>query len=51
MRELEERRFQKIYENIATGIALTVLDGFFEECNAAYSAQGLSLCVRHYKML
>ena len=38
MRELEERRFQKIYENIATGIALTVLDGFFEECNAAYSA-------------
>jgi PAS domain S-box-containing protein len=38
MRELEERKFQKIYENIATGIALTNLDGFFEECNAAYSA-------------
>jgi len=27
MRELEERKFQKIYENIATGIALTNLDG------------------------
>jgi PAS domain S-box-containing protein len=38
MRELEEREFQKIYENIASGIALTNLDGFFEECNAAYSA-------------
>jgi len=38
MRELEEREFQKIYVNIATGIALTNLDGFFEECNAAYSA-------------
>ncbi len=38
MRELEERKFQKIYENIATGIALTNLDGFFEECNAAYTA-------------
>ena len=38
MRELEERKFQKIYENLASGIALTNLDGFFEECNAAYSA-------------
>jgi len=38
MRGLEELKFQKIYENIATGIALTNLDGFFEECNAAYSA-------------
>ena len=33
-----ERKFQKIYENVATGIALTKLDGRFEECNAAYSA-------------
>jgi len=38
MRKPEERKFQKIYENIATGISLTNLDGFFEECNAAYSA-------------
>ncbi len=38
MRDLEERKFQKNYENIATGIALTSLDGFFEECNDAYSA-------------
>ncbi len=38
MGELEERKFQKIYENIATGIALTSLDGVFEECNAAYSS-------------
>ena len=38
MGELEERKFQKIYENIATGIALTNLDGVFEECNAAYSS-------------
>jgi PAS domain S-box-containing protein len=38
MRGLEEREFQKIYENIATGIALCNLDGFFEECDAAYSA-------------
>jgi len=38
MSELDERKFQKIYENVATGIALTKLDGRFEECNAAYSA-------------
>ncbi len=38
MSKLDERKFQKIYENVATGIALTKLDGRFEECNAAYSA-------------
>ncbi len=38
MRDLEERKFQKNYENIAAGIALISLDGFFEECNDAYSA-------------
>ena len=38
MSELDERKFQKIYENVATGIALAKLDGRFEECNAAYSA-------------
>ncbi len=38
MSKLDERKFQKIYENIATGIALTGLDGRFVECNAAYSA-------------
>src|SRR5271165_1280146 len=38
MSELDERKFQKICENVATGIALTKLDGRFEECNAAYSA-------------
>ena len=39
MRELEEQKFQKFYQNIATGIALANLDGLFEECNAAYSAR------------
>jgi two-component system, chemotaxis family, CheB/CheR fusion protein len=38
MGELDERIFQKVYETIATGIALTSLDGRFEQCNAAYSA-------------
>jgi len=38
MSELDERKFQKICENVATGIALAKLDGRFEECNAAYSA-------------
>ena len=38
MRELEERKFQKIYENLATGIALTNLYGSFEKCTAAYLA-------------
>ena len=38
MSELDERKFRKIYENVATGIALTKLDGRFQECNAAYSA-------------
>jgi PAS domain S-box-containing protein len=38
MSKFDERNFQKIYENIATGIALTGLDGRFVECNAAYSA-------------
>jgi PAS domain S-box-containing protein len=38
MHELDERKFQKIYENVATGIALAKLDGRFDECNAAYSA-------------
>jgi hypothetical protein len=31
MCELEEAKFRKIYENLATGIALAKLDGFFEE--------------------
>ncbi len=38
MSELEERKFRKIYENVATGIALAKPDGRLEECNAAYSA-------------
>jgi len=38
MSELDERKFQKIYEIVATGIALAKLDGRFVECNAAYSA-------------
>jgi PAS domain S-box-containing protein len=38
MSERDEHKFQKIDENIASGIALTTLDGRFEECNAAYSA-------------
>ena len=38
MSKLVERKFHKFYENVATGIALTKLDGRFEECNAAYSA-------------
>jgi PAS domain S-box-containing protein len=38
MSERDEHKFQRIDENIASGIALTTLDGRFEECNAAYSA-------------
>jgi hypothetical protein len=38
MRDLEEYKFRKIYENIATGIARAGLDRFFEECNDACSA-------------
>jgi len=38
MSELDERKFQKIYEIIEIGISLAKLDGRFEECNGAYSA-------------
>ena len=36
MRDLEERKFQKIDENIATGIAPAGIDGFSEERNDGY---------------
>lgn len=32
-----EERFRKIFENAATGIAITDLEGRFIQCNAAYS--------------
>jgi PAS domain S-box-containing protein len=37
MRESEER-FRKIFENAATGIAITDWHGQFQQCNPAYSA-------------
>jgi PAS domain S-box-containing protein len=37
MRESEER-FRKIFENAATGIAITDWQGNFQQCNPAYSA-------------
>jgi PAS domain S-box-containing protein len=37
MRDLEERKFQKVDENIATGIAPAGIDGFSEERNDGYS--------------
>ena len=33
-----ECRFRKIYENAATGIAITDLEGHFQQCNPAYCA-------------
>jgi len=37
MRKSEER-FRKIFENAATGIAITDWQGWFQQCNPAYSA-------------
>jgi two-component system, sensor histidine kinase len=38
MGKFDQRKFQRTYENIATGIALTGPDCRFVKCNAAYSA-------------
>lgn len=32
----QDARFRKIFEHAATGIAITNLDGYFEQCNPAY---------------
>jgi len=37
-RRESEERFRKIFENAATGIAITDIRGVFEQCNPAYTA-------------